>query len=408
MTMPAAAEPAGQTRGMSESELVALCRELARDFAPRAARYDQTGEFPAEDFEQIKDAGLLAIMVPREAGGLGADFLTYTKALEQLAIGNAATGLTFNMHNIVMGGLAEVHPEAIGGWRGQAMADFRDWAFRQAVDHRKVFASATSEPGAGARLTKLKTTYERVEGGFRVRGVKSFVSMAGYADYYAVAALSDKSPADVPLVSYLIVEKNDPGVRFEGEWDVLGMRATSSRNMVLDDVFLPEERLFLGVEGMAFFKLLREPHWLVGGYNGVYLGICTAAFDFMVDYLQRKGAAGDPLVQHRVGELLVQLEAARAVTYEAAALVAGRRGTPEANAAIHRAKYMVGELGPWLASQAIRLCGGSTIARSLPLERLYRDARCGGLMPARSDDCLLYLGKQALGIDVADPSESYW
>lgn len=398
-------EPAGALAG---DDLIALCRELARDFAPRAAGYDLAARFPVEDFEQLKNAGLLAVMIPRAAGGLGADFLTYTKALEQLAVGNAATGLTFNMHNIVIGGLAEVHPEAVGGWRGEAMASFRDWAFAQALTHRKVFASATSEPGAGARLTRLKTTYRRVDGGFRVRGVKSFVSMAGYADYYAVAALSEESPADVPLVSYLVVEKDDPGVRFEGEWDVLGMRATSSNNMVLDDVFLPAERLFLGVEGMAFFKVLREPHWLVGGYNGVYLGICTAAFDFMVDYLRRKNAAADPIVQHRVGELSVQLAATRAVTYEAAALVAARPGTPEANNAIHRAKYMVGELGPWLASQAIRLCGGSAIARSLPLERLYRDARCGGLMPARSDDCLLYVGKQALGIDVTDPSESYW
>ena len=171
----------------------------------------------------------------------------------------------------------------------------------------------------------------------------------------------------------------------------------------------------LGVEGMVFYKIVREPHWLVGGYNGVYLGICTATFDFLTEYLRKKRMPGtettyasDPVVQHQVGELLVALEAARAVTYEAARLVAEQPGSPEANVAIHRAKYMVGELGPWLASQAIRLCGGSSIARRLPLERYYRDARCGGLMPARSDDCLSYVGKASLGIDVSSPTESYW
>jgi alkylation response protein AidB-like acyl-CoA dehydrogenase len=109
-----------------------------------------------------------------------------------------------------------------------------------------------------------------------------------------------------------------------------------------------------------------------------------------------------------VGELAVRLEATRTVTYDAAAQVAARRGRAETNVAIHRAKYMVSELGPWLTSQAIRICGGSSIARRLPLERLYRDARCGGLMPARSDDCLSYVGKQALGIDTTDPADSYW
>ena len=76
--------------------------------------------------------------------------------------------------------------------------------------------------------------------------------------------------------------------------------------------------------------------------------------------------------------------------------------------AIHRAKYMVGELGPELGSQAIRICGGSTISKHMALERLYRDARCGGLMPAKSDDCLSYTGKMALGIDATKADQTYW
>jgi alkylation response protein AidB-like acyl-CoA dehydrogenase len=403
---------------MSEEErgdLVQRCRDLARTFAARAAACDRDGRFPAENFRDLKDSGLLGIMVPKEHGGLGSDFLTYTLALEQLAIGDASTGLTFNMHNILMGSLAEMDVRGLRGSRGQVLMDSRAWIFEQAVKEQKVFASATSEPGIGAHVTKVKTTYRRVDDGFVVDGVKSFVSMAGHADYYVVAARSERSTDERLDLSYILVERDNPGVRVEEVWDVLGMRATASNTVHLTNCFVPKDRLLLGIEGTVLHKITREPHWLVGGYNGVYLGICSATFEFMTDYLRKqkipgteRSLASDPVVQHRVGELYVQLEAARAVTYEAARLVAQAPGSHEANVAIHRAKFMVGELGPELASQAIRICGGSTIAKRLPLERYYRDARCGGLMPAKSDECLSYVGKAALGVDLTKTAELYW
>ena len=398
-----------------QHDLIRLCRELKPGFAARAAGYDREGRFPVENFQELKDAGLLGVMVPKEYGGLGANFLSYTMALEQLAIGDASTGLTFNMHNIVLGSLAELDLSSVTGSRGRTMSGFRQWVFDQAIKERKVFASATSEPGIGAHFSKLKTTYRRVDGGFLINGHKSFVSMAGYADYYVVAARSERTSGDVPELSYLVVERDNPGVRVEDVWDPLGMRATASNNLHLTDCFVGTDRLFLGIEGMVLYKVTREPHWLVGGYNGVYLGICTATFEFMTEYLRRQKMAGtdrslahDPLVQHRVGELDVALDGVRAITYRAARLVVQAPGSAEANVAIHRAKYAVGELGPWLASQAIRICGGSTIAKRMPLERYYRDARCGGLMPAKSDECLTYVGKAALGLDLTSPSESYW
>ena len=402
--------------GMDSAHLIEMARELGQAFAARAGDYDRTGNFPVEDFEDLKEAGLLGIMVPQEHGGLGADFLTYTKALEQIAIGHAATGLTFNMHNIVMGGVAEMDLSEVPGRRGDAMREFAEWLFHQAVGERKVFASATTEPGVGAQYSKIKTTYARVDDGYVINGVKSFVSMAGYADYYVVAARSaEQTSGEVPTLSYFVVDRDNPGNRIDEVWDVLGMRATASNTVYLTDVFVPKERLFMRSEGMAFYKLTKEPHWQVGGYNGVYLGICSAIFEFMTDYLQKKGRAGtdltmadDPVIQHMVGELDIQLHAARTVTYDAARLVSEAPGSVEANRAIHRAKYMVGELGPVIGSQAIRICGGSTISKHMALERLYRDARCGGLMPAKSDDCLSYAGKMALGIDASKADQTYW
>lgn len=398
-----------------KEEIVALCRDLGQKFKARASEYDREGKFPVENFEELKAAGLLGIMIPKEYGGMGADFLTYTRALEQIAIGCSSTGLTYNMHNIAVGSLAELNIDGIGGSRGRAMKTFIEWVYDQSVNGKKLFASASSEPGIGAHFSKLKTTYKRVDDGFIINGVKNWVSMAGYADYYVVAARAEDSKGDVPAISFLIVEKDNPGTRIEEIWDVLGMRATSTNPVYFKDCFVPTQNLFLGSEGMALYKIAREPHWLVGGYTGVYLGICTAAFEFMVDYLRNKKIPGtdtplaeDARIQHRVGEIYSQLEAARSAVYRAAKIVAEAVGSQEANTAIHHAKYMVSELGPWLTSAAIRICGGSTIAKRMPLERFYRDSRCGGLMPATSDECLLYLGKAAFGRDLTKPSENSW
>jgi alkylation response protein AidB-like acyl-CoA dehydrogenase len=400
-----------------DQDLIDLCAQTARKFPERSARYDREGTFPMENFVDLREAGLFGIMVPKEFGGFGADFLTYTKAIEQIGKADSSTGLTFNMHNITVGSLSELDAEikSIGGSRGRVMGEFREWMYEQAINEKKLFASAVSEPGIGAHFSKLKTTYRKVDGGFIINGTKWFVSMAGYADYYVVAARNEKSSPDDPSLSYLVVEKENPGITVDHVWDTLGMRGTMSDTMHLKDVFVPTERLFLGSEGMVLYKITREPHWLVGGFTGVYLGICTAAFEFMVDYLNSKKIPGsdkpmssDSRIQQRVGELAIQLGAARTSTYEAARLVVEKRGSLEANTAIHRAKYLCGELGPHLTSMAIRTCGGTTIARRLPLERYYRDSRCGGLMPATSDECLMYVGKAALGIDMSKTSETYW
>ena len=129
-------------------KIVGVCKDLAEKFRERSAKYDREGSFPVENFEDIKQAGLLGIMVPRDKGGLGADFLTYTRALEQLAKGDGSTALTFNMHNIAAGNMADVDTSKVTGKRGEKMTRFRDWAFDEMARGQKVFASANSEPGS--------------------------------------------------------------------------------------------------------------------------------------------------------------------------------------------------------------------------------------------------------------------
>lgn len=399
----------------SPDDLIKLCYDLGQRFKERAGKCDRDGSFPVENFQELKDAGLLSIIIPEEHGGMGADFLTYTRAIEQLAKGCASTALTYNMHNIAVGSIAEVDFKAISGRHGEQMVKFRDWVYSETINAKKIFASAASEPGIGAHFSKMQTTYEKTDGGYLLNGVKSWVSMAGYADYYVVAARPPEFKSKMPPISFLVVSNDNPGISFKYTWDVLGMRATSTNPMTMKDCFVPREALFLASAGLALVKLAREPHWTIGGYIGVYLGIASSAFDFMVDMLRKKTIPGtdlsraeDPLTQTRVGEIYSRLESARAVAYNAARMIDTQKGTPEANAAIHNSKYVVSELGPWLTSWAIRLCGATGLAKAFPLERNYRDARCGGLMPATSDECLEYMGKAAFGADLSKPSETYW
>ena len=399
----------------SSSAIIEHCKFLSIGFSERAAHYDATREFPVENFKELRESGLLSLMVPKDKGGIGSDFLTYTKALEQLAMGDASTALAFNMHNIAAGTLAEAKVGALSGKRGEVLNNFRDWAFKEIVTNKKLFASANSEPGIGAHFSKLKSTYRKTDEGYIINGLKSWVSMSGYADYYVTAAKKEGADGEFPDLSFFVIEAENPGIEIQVIWDTLGMRATNTNMMHLKDVFVPTNRLFLGTQGLGMLKLVREPHWTIAGYIGVYLGICSVTFEFMTNYLQNKKKPGtdesvitSEQVQHQVGELSIAMETCRTVVYDAARQVDENPGTVETNEAVHRSKYLVGELGPHLASQAMRLCGGATIAKRLPLERHYRDARCGGLMPATSDECVLYAGKSALGFDMTRMSETYW
>lgn len=395
--------------------LLALCDQLASSFAERAAKYDNEASFPVENYDDLKKAGMLGLMVPESHGGMGADFYQYTRAAGRLAQGCGSTAVSFNMHNIVMGALAEADLSTIGGSLGQRMKAFQDWAFGEAINN-KVFAAALTEPNVGFHPGSLTTSYKKVDGGYLLNGKKSFVSMSGFADYYVVAAVPEVQPGgDVPSVSWLVLSKDDPGITIEEMWNTMGMRGTVSNNMYLKDVFIPKQRLFLSFEGLVLNKLAREPHFVVGGFTACYFGIIEAIYNFTIKHQQkRKVAGGDTLlirnetVQTRMGEMSVLVEAARELVYSAARLVVSNPGEQETNAAIHRAKYFVSEMGPQIASMAVRACGGGTISKHLPMERYYRDIRCCGLMPAKSDECLWYVGKHAFEIDINQPSETYW
>jgi alkylation response protein AidB-like acyl-CoA dehydrogenase len=296
-------------------------RRLAPRFAARAEEHDRVGVFPAEDFADLRASGLFGLMAPVRLGGAGAGFAEYAAVAYELARGNGATALIFNMHASVTGALAAVSDEladALG--LPQSALDARD-AYLKAAADGSWYAVAMSERGAGSRLSQISTVYEPVDGGFHIKGSKTFCSGAGHADGYLVAARKTDDPAQV---SQFIVPPGD-GLRVEETWDALGMRATGSNDLHLD-VTVPSGALLGGVEGLALVVAQLAPHWMVASYAAVYTGVARAAVDAAVDHVNARKLGHLPAVRARLGRADAQVAAAHLAVMEAARRVDERPG----------------------------------------------------------------------------------
>ena len=381
-----------------QQELMDLAYKLAVErFAPRAADLDRDAAFPVEDYQDLRSSGLLALCVPEEYGGLGADFETYCLVSEQLAQGNAATALTFNMHCVtmlMMGPLMhglELPPEVRE--RHQELSGQR---YREVVEQGVFYGQPHGEPVESGNEDQLNvggrrfgTRAERVDDGYLVNGSKFFVSSAGAADYYATPALLVGEGSWEERTLYLSIPREASGMEFSGDWDPIGMRATVSRDMSLNDVWAPRDAEILppGVFGQLF---QRQPHIFIT-FSATFLGLMQAAYDYTVAYLTGRapGVAGPRSDSSAVGSVLAgmlfTLEATRALFYRA---ISEQRLDPPVDC-IQRARaahVQVQRAVVDLTGEAMRVCGGRAMLKRHPLERYYRDARASAVMRPWTQD----------------------
>lgn len=378
-----------------------VATKVAAGFAARAEEYDRAASFPVDDFADIRSAGLLGLMVPERLGGLGAGFADYAEVAMALAAGNGATALIFNMHASVTGALA-LTSDDIARLVGAPESYFamRDRVLTQAIEG-SLYAVAMSERGAGSKLSQLATTYERVDGGWRIQGEKAFCSGAGHADAYLVAA---RDVDDQEKVSQFVVPASLQGITVTETWDSLGMRATAS-NDVSFDVVVSEDALVGGLEGLGVLLAQAMPQWLVASYAAVYVGVAQSAIDAGTAYIQARGLGRLPAVRARMGRADAAVAAAREVVRGAARRVDTAPGDPETNRWVWRAKLLAGDTASVVASDVLEACGTAATRRGNPLERIYRDARCGALQPATSDVCADWLGTAVIGMDPEEDAE---
>lgn len=389
-----------------------VCRQLAADFATRAAAHDRDASLPVENFAALRDAGLFGLIIPEEFGGLGGGLLGYTLAAEELARGCASTAMSFNMHP------ADLCPLFMPGFLSNAakqrLADL-------AVKQGKLFAGLLSEPGTTSLLPTsyaCSTQARRVSGGRLLNGKKAFASMVEAADYACLYVHPEEVPS--PQAAMLVtLPLTSSGIRIEHVWDTLGMRGTRSENVILEDCFVAEENIVeesliasLGDWLRTYVPLLDLP------YTAVYLGIGAAALHAAIASAQercpkgyRQPIAYHPDIRRRIGLMSAQLEAARWLLRCAAWLLDREGVTPEARTTFFKAKYVVGEAVAAVTRSALEIGGAHAIFKGSAIERLFRDGATATIMFPPSDLCLSSIAIHDLGLDakeIAPPLQPAW
>jgi alkylation response protein AidB-like acyl-CoA dehydrogenase len=390
----------------ADAELIARARRFgARVLAPRAAQHDRDATFPIENFRDMHGEGLLGICIPKEDGGLGAGFRAYCLAAAELGRFCGSTALSFNMHvcSTLWSGALSDDLEMSAADRA-AHITRRRLHYRRILDDGAIYSQPFSEGGAAAAGGVAFGTEARpIAGGFIVNGKKIFASLSGAADYYGVLCTErgEGEAASRRNTLYLAIPANAPGVEVVGDWDPLGMRATVSRTLLFKDVFVPEDAMLMP-RGVYFQAATRWPHMFLT-LSPTYMGLAQAAYDFTIRYL-RGEMPGTPPVKRRmfptkqiaVAEMHVALEQTKALWFQA---ISEARANPTKEQVLraYAAQFTVMENANALAAKAIRTCGGQAMLKSLALERIYRDSRCGSLMlPWTAEICLDRIGREAL------------
>jgi alkylation response protein AidB-like acyl-CoA dehydrogenase len=399
-------DPEGWRLSEREADLTARARRLgAGTLAGRAAEWDREATFPTRNYEDMHREGLLAVCIPEAQGGLGADYRAYMLTAAELGRYCGATALTWNMHvcsTLWTGPLAD--DLDMTEEEREAHEVRRAGHYRRIVEDGAIYSQPFSEGGAAAAgAAPFSTRAERVEGGWRVNGKKIFASLSGHADCYGILCgeIRPGERASRRDTMYVAVPADAEGVKVVGDWDPLGMRGTVSRTLIFEDVFVPEDAALMP-RGVYYQAASRWPHMFMT-LSPTYVGIAQAACDFTVRYL-RGEIPGLPPVKRRmyptkqlaVAEMRVKLEQMKALWFQA---ISEAKADPSKEQVLraYAAHHVAMETSNDLCRLAIRTCGGQSMLKSLPLERLYRDSRCGSLMlPWTAEICLDRIGREAL------------
>ncbi|MCW5750044.1 MAG: acyl-CoA/acyl-ACP dehydrogenase [Alphaproteobacteria bacterium] len=378
-------------------------------FAPLAERWDRENRFPAENFRLMQERGWLRIPVSRRHGGLGCGlhdnpvrWVDFVRALSKTC-GN--TGQTFQIWGHCISMIEELAtPDQAARFVREAL-DGAIWCSGGSepanYTQRRQMASAAKVRATAETTAKARTTFARkVEGGVRVSGRKLFISNSTAADrFFIFAELVSSEGQSLGLV-HPVIRRGTPGLKVFDSWDAMGMRGTASNDLVIDDVFVPDEDVVGLDRPNAYFTSVLAGSFLVGR-AAVYMGIADAAFEYLVEYVSQTIKAGDdPVMQFRIGQLEMRRQAAAAILYRAAEMwsqALDGKSDPEecaSFAAMTHCSVIEGALV--VTSEALELCGGRGMLRSAPLERYYRDVRAYSVSPPTINSTMVNIGSRIL------------
>ena len=350
-----------------EQELV---RQMVRDFAvnevkPIAAEIDVTERFPMENVKKMGELGVMGIPFSTEFGGAGGDVLSYIIAVEELSKVCATTGVILSAHTSLCASLINEN----------GTPEQKEKYLRDLCTGNKIGAFGLTEPGAGTDAAGQQTTAVLDGDNYILNGSKIFITNGGVADTFIVFAMTDKSKG-TKGISAFIVEKGFQGFSIGKKEDKLGIRASSTTELIFENCIVPKENL-IGKEGKGFGIAMKT---LDGGRIGIAaqaLGIAEGALDEAIKYMKERKQFGRPIaafqgLQWMVAEMSTKIEAARFLVYKAAWLKENKQPY-SVDAA--RAKLYAAEVAMDVTTKAVQLFGGYGYTKEYPIERMMRDAK---------------------------------
>jgi alkylation response protein AidB-like acyl-CoA dehydrogenase len=363
-----------------------MARDLARaEIEPRASGWDDEHRFPAELLPRLAELGLLGVCVPEEHGGAGADFLSYILVLEELSRADAGIGVTVAVHTS-----AATLPLLRFGSQEQ-IARFVPPLARG--EHLGAFA--LTEPDSGSDAGSLRTKAEREGEAYRLSGAKQWITNGSHADTFLLFARTDPATTSARGISAFVLDADH--VRVTREERKLGIRSSSTADLVLEDVSVPADRL-VGEEHRGFAIALAT---LDGGRIGIAaqaLGIAQAAYDVARAYALERRQFGQRIadfqaIQWKLADMSVELDAARLLVYRAAwRKDQGLSHTAEGA----KAKLYASEMARRQTAEAIQILGGYGYTKEFPLERYYRDAKVTEIYEGTSEVQRLVIARALL------------
>ncbi len=363
-----------------------LAAEIAqREIAPYIAQWDREHTFPRALYSKLSDAGIMGILIDEAFDGVGADYISYALAIEELAKVDAGTAVTVSVHSMIAAAIAQF---------GSAQQKQRYLPLLAGGD--VIAGFALTEPDAGSDAGNIRSTARRTNSGYVLNGRKQWCTNGSYSG--VVMAMFRTGTSGHQAISAFLVDNGTPGLKVEKVTEKLGIHTSNTCDLAFDDALVSSDAL-LGNEGEGFSGAMTA---LQSGRIGIAAqacGILSACLDASVTFAKEREAFGKPIgafegISFKIAQMALDLDAARLLTYRAASLC--DRGLPFATAG-SKAKLFASTAARKHASEAIQIHGGYGFTTEFPVERYYRDAKITEIYEGTSEIQHLIIARSLLG-----------
>ncbi len=378
---PVAFEPGPDQRAIGE-----VAREVAeREIAPHVAAWDREHVFPRALYGTLNAAGLMGMLVPERYGGVGADYVSYALAIEELAKVDAGTAVTVSVHSMICGAIAALGSD-----------EQKDRWLERLAAQDVIAGFGLTEPDAGSDAAAIRSSARREDDGWLLGGRKQWCTNGGHAG--VMMAMFRTGGSGAKGISAFLIDTATPGVAVEKVTEKLGIHTSNTVDLAFDDVRVPASAL-LGPEGAGLSSALAT---LTAGRIGIAAqacGILAACLEASVRFAKERIAFGRPIgafegVSFKLARMATDLDAARLLVYRAAALAdAGRPFATEAS----KAKLFASTKAREHAAEAVQIHGGYGYTTEFPVERYYRDAKITEIYEGTSEIQQIVIARSLLG-----------